>query len=85
MRFSNNFSLSQFKTMQEVPKKVAHGKKNHKMAIKSCQIILKIKLCIQGMVLVRLLMYDSPSYIYKDEAKRPKVKGKTKGFKKFFT
>ena len=54
--------------MQEVTKKVAHGKKNHKIAIKSCQIILKIKLCIQGMVLATLLMYDSPSYIYKDEA-----------------
>ena len=67
--------------MQEVPKKVAQGKKNHKIAIKSCQIILKIKLCIQGMVLVRLLMYDSPSYIYKDEAKRPKVRAKQKVLK----
>ena len=34
------------------------------------------------MVLVRLLMYESDSYSYKDKAQG---KDKTKGFKKFFT
>ena len=37
---SNKFSLFQFKRMEEVAKKVAPGKMNHKNAIKCCQIVL---------------------------------------------
>ena len=38
--FSNKFSIFQLKRMQEVTKKGALGKINHKNAKKSCQIVL---------------------------------------------
>lgn len=73
--------------MQEVTKKVVHGeKKNHKIAIKSCQIILEILnyseilyclfVCFDfnTVVLVSMLVYDDPFYIYKDKVKSPKVR-----------
>ena len=92
--FINNFSVFQLKRMQEVAKKVAHGKMNRKTAMKCCQIILfcsKIILrpfnysaLFTGCLFwFPILVYDSASYRYK--AKSPKVKAKTKGSKKFFT
>jgi phosphorylcholine metabolism protein LicD len=39
-RVCNNFSAFKLTSIKEVTKKVAHVKKNHKNAYKSCQIVL---------------------------------------------
>ena len=59
--FTNKLSLFQLKRMEEVTKKVASGKINHKNSIKSCQLSYSAKKKLQrGRVLV-LLLVDWPS------------------------